>query len=165
MNLTSKQIHGMNQKVKYPYSEKSLSKLYRVHNHLILFAFELADVIDCKLIYGRREDAEQIQLFKEGKSTLDGIIEKSEHQPKDDGLCYALDILPLPRGVNMYDDSDPENKLRWAQFDGLCHGIAHSIGIKVRTGFKWRSNMMDSLARAERDNTLPDGNHVELIGV
>ena len=62
----------------------------------------------------------------------------------------------------MYDDNDKENKLRWAQFDGLCHGLAHNLGITIRTGFKWRSNMMDSLKRNEKENTLPDGNHIEL---
>ena len=72
-------------------------------------------------------------------------------------------MLPLPRGVNMYLDDGSEDNIRWGQFDGLCHGIAYKLGIKIRTGFKWRSNIMDSLARNERDNTFPDGNHVELI--
>jgi len=45
----------------------------------------------------------------------------------------------------------------------LCHGIAYMLGIKVKTGFKWRDNMMDSLKRPEKANTLPDGNHIELI--
>lgn len=149
--------------VKYKYSKSSLKKLVGVHPVLVDFAFELANIIDCKLVYGVRSDAEQLRLFNDGKSSFDGTTKRSNHQTKDDGLGYALDILPLPNGVNMYDDSDPENKLRWAQFDGLCQGLAYKLGIKIRTGFKWRNNMMDSLKRNESENTLPDGNHVELI--
>lgn len=152
-----------NNSVKYPYSKNSLKKLLGVHPSMVLFAFELANVIDCKIIFGVRTDAEQLQLFNDGKSTFDGISKKSNHQVKDDGLGYALDILPLPTGVNMYDDSDKENKLRWAQFDGLCQGLAYKLDITLKTGFKWRSDMMSSLKRNEKENTLPDGNHIELV--
>lgn len=152
-----------NKTIKYKYSKSSLEKLADVHPLMVDFAFEIANVIDCKLVYGVRTDAEQNELYKLGRSSKDGYENKSSHQLKDDGYGYALDILPLPRGVNMYLDDGNEDNIRWAQFDGLCHGIAHKLGITVRTGFKWRSNMMDSLARDERDNTLPDGNHVELV--
>jgi len=149
--------------MKYPYSTSSINKLTNVHPDLVKFAYKLADIIDCKIVYGVRTDEEQMKLYKDKKSSFDGITKKSKHQVKDDKLGYALDILPLPKGVNMYDDNDPENKLRWAQFDGLCQGLAHGMGIKIKTGFKWRDNMMDSLKRNESENTLPDGNHIELI--
>ena len=149
--------------MKYPYSKSSQDKLIGVHPLLVKFAYKLAEVLDCKIVYGVRTDEEQHQLLLAGKSSKDGYKKKSNHQPKEDGFGYALDILPLPRGVNMYLDDGVEDDLRWAQFDGLCHGIAHSMGIKIRTGFKWRDNIMDSLARDERDNTFPDGNHVELV--
>ena len=84
-------------------------------------------------------------------SSKDVYKEKSTHQVKDDGLCDALDILPLPMGINMYLDDGTEDDLRWAQFDGACHMLASKMGIKIKTGFKWRSNLMDSLARPERD--------------
>ncbi len=149
--------------MKYPYSKTSYSKLKKVHPKLIKFAYELAEVIDCKIVYGVRTDEEQNKLFREGRSSKDGYVNKSSHQLKKDGYGYALDILPLPKGINMYNDKDPENKLRWAEFNGLCFGIAHKLGIKIKTGFKWRDNMMDSLKRNESENTLPDGNHIELM--
>lgn len=163
MNEFMKILNYRNSKVKYPYSNSSLKKLINVHPSMIDFAFELANVIDCKIVYGIRTDEEQMKLFVDGKSSFDGVTKKSNHQPKEDDFGYALDILPLPKGVNMYLDDGSEDNIRWGQFDGLCHGIAYKLGIKIRTGFKWRSNIMDSLARNERDNTLPDGNHVELI--
>lgn len=161
--ITMQELQKLNKTIKYPYSQSSLDKLVGVHPDMVRFAMELAQVLDSKLVYGVRTDEEQNILYKQGKSSKDGFIKKSNHQKKSDGYGYAIDILPLPRGINMYDDKDLENKLRWAQFDGLCQGIAYKLGIKVRTGFKWRDNMMDSLARNEKDNTLPDGNHVELV--
>lgn len=156
-------LKRLNKDVKYKYSESSLKKLLGVHPDMVMFAFELAQVVDCRLVYGVRSNEEQNKLYKMGRTSKDGYIKKSNHQTKDDGYGYALDILPLPRGVNMYLDDGNEDNVRWGQFDGLCHGIAHMLGIKVRTGFKWRDNMMDSLKRPEKANTLPDGNHVELI--
>jgi peptidoglycan LD-endopeptidase CwlK len=152
-----------NQTVKYPYSKSSLEKLQGVHPKLIDFAFELANIIDCRLVYGVRSDEEQHKLFKEGRSSKDGYEHKSNHQTKEDGYGYALDILPLPKNINMYSDDGSEDNIRWGQFDGACHALAHMMGIKIRTGFKWRDNLMDSLERPERENNLPDGNHVELV--
>lgn len=152
-----------NNLVAYKYSDSSLTKLIGVHPEMIRFAFTLADIIDCKIVSGVRLDPEQHQMFLDGLSSKDGYEDKSDHQVKDDGYGHALDILPLPKGVNMYLDDGSEDNIRWGQFDGLCHGVAHMMGITIRTGFKWRNNMMASLARAERDNTLPDGNHVALV--
>jgi len=152
-----------NKTAKYPYSKSSLAKLEGVHPDMVNFAFELANVIDCKIVYGVRTDEEQLALYKSGRSSFDGITKRSNHQIQKDGYGYALDILPLPVGVNMYDDKDEENKLRWAQFDGFCFAIAYKLSMNIKTGFKWRNNMMKSLQRNEKDNTLPDGNHIELL--
>lgn len=161
--MNMRKLIELNSKVKYKYSKSSLNRLVGVHPDMIRFAFELANVVDCKLVYGVRTAEEQNKLFKMGRSGMDGYTKKSNHQKKDDGFGYALDILPLPRGVNMYLDDGNEDNIRWGQFDGLCHGIAHMLGIRVKTGFKWRSGMMESLARPEKANSLPDGNHIELI--
>ena len=156
-------LHDRNSHVKYPFSESSLAKLDGVHPDLIDFAFTLADVVDCKIVYGVREDEEQHELYLNGRSTFDGYEKKSKHQRNSDGYGHAIDILPLPNGVNMYLDDGSEDNIRWGQFDGACHVIAYFLGIRIRTGFKWRDTLMASLERPERDNTLPDGNHVELV--
>lgn len=152
-----------NNLVKYPYSKSSLTNLIGVHPELVRFAFTLANIIDCKIVSGVRLDEEQHQKFIDGLSSKDGYEKKSDHQPQDDGFGHALDILPLPRGVNMYLDDESEDNTRWGQFDGACHALAYTLGITIKTGFKWRNNLMDSLARKEKDNTLPDGNHVAIV--
>jgi len=157
------ELLARNKTVKYPFSKSSLEKLIGVHPKLVKFVFELANIVDLRLVYGVRSDPEQLELFNEGKSTFDGTTKRSNHQTKKDGYGHAVDMLPLPVGVNMYNDNDEENKLRWAQFDGLCLALAYKLDITIKTGFKWRDNAMSSLQRPEKDNTLPDGNHVELI--
>lgn len=152
-----------NAKLKYPYSSLSLMKLKGVHPDLRRFAFALANIIDCKIVYGVRSTELQQQLYKEKKSGKDGIVYKSTHQLQEDGYGHALDILPLPKGINMYLDDGSEDNIRWAQFDGACHAVAYFLGIRIRTGFKWRADLMSSLERPERENTLPDGNHVEIV--
>lgn len=152
-----------NKTIRYPFSKSSLKKMEGIHPRMIDFAFVLADIIDFKIVYGKRTDMEQHKLFLDGKSSRDGYEKKSDHQAKEDGFAYAFDILPLPEGVNMYLDDGSEDNIRWGQFDGLCHGVAHMMGMEIRTGFKWRNNMMDSLARSERSNSLPDGNHVAFV--
>lgn len=157
-------LREQNSLVKYPYSQKSLDKLTGVHPQLVQFAFILANIVDCTIVSGVRSEAEQAKKYAAGLSSKDGIVNKSAHQPKEDGYGYALDILPLPKGVNMYLDDGSEDNIRWGQFDGLVHGIAYFMGIKLMTGFKWRDDMMSSLERPERANTLPDGNHVQFMG-
>ena len=176
MKKELKQVNGMenkmsyqdletrNKTVKYPYSRNSLLMLIGVRPELVEFFFVLADIVDLRLVSGVREDEEQHQKFLRGESKKDGYKDKSNHQRKEDGFGYAIDALPLPKGINMYQDDGSEDNIRWGQFDGLCHGVAFMLGIKIRTGFKWRSTMMASLERPERENTLPDGNHIEYIG-
>ncbi|WP_345985262.1 hypothetical protein WCX49_11710 [Sulfurimonas sp. HSL-1656] len=156
-------LQAMNANVRYPYSAASLANLEGVRPELVLLAFKLAEIVDCKIVSGVRTTAEQAAKFAEGLTTKDGYEQKSAHQVRDDGYGWALDILPLPKGVNMYLDDGSEDNIRWGQFDGLVHGLAHGMGIEVMTGFKWRSTMMESLERPERENTLPDGNHIQFV--
>jgi peptidoglycan L-alanyl-D-glutamate endopeptidase CwlK len=156
-------LQEMNSKVRYPYSKSSLAKLQGVHPDMIRFAFALAEILDCKIVSGVRTTEEQAEKFAKGLTDRDGYYKKSSHQIRDDGYGHALDILPLPGKVNMYLDDGSEDNIRWGQFDGACHAVAHQLGIAVKTGFKWRSSLMASMERPERENTLPDGNHVELV--
>jgi len=159
------ELQERNKTTVYPYSRKSLKVLLDVLPIMQEFAFRLANIMDLRMVSGVRTDEEQHKKFLDGLSSKDGYKKKSAHQKREDGFGYAIDMLPLPKGVNMYADDGSEDNIRWGQFDGACHAIAFEMGIKVRTGFKWRNNLMGSLARAERENTLPDGNHIEYVGV
>ena len=142
---------------RYRFSRKSLRLLLNIDSELVDVIFIVAEHIDLKIIYGYRTPQEQHELYKKKASTKDGYIKKSKHQ-----TGRAVDILPLPPKVNMYS-KDRDNPSRWAYFVGFFQATALARGIKIRTGWKWRTNPMKVLSRPLRENTLVDSNHFEII--
>ena len=92
-----------------------------------------------------------------GRSSKDGYRKKSRHQS---GL--AVDILPRPKGVNMYNSKDRDNPTRWAYFVGFFQATSIAMGYRTRVGWKWRTEPMEVLKRPLRENSLVDPNHLEL---
>jgi hypothetical protein len=145
---------------KYPFSKKSLKKLVGVDTRLVDLLFDAAEYMDLKIIEGHRTVKQQNALYRAGKSTKDGYINSSNHQ-----WGVAVDVLPLPRlkgyPLNMYQASK-ENDLRWAYFTGFIQALGIKHNLKVRTGWKWRSNPQKTLSRPIKENTFPDYNHIEI---
>lgn len=155
---TINELNTMNQKeVVYKFSKNSIENLLNIDRRLVDIIFDVANHIDMKIVYGYRTPEEQNRLFKAGKSSKDGYSRKSEHQS---GM--AVDILPLPKNVNMYDGKDRDNDTRWSYFVGFFQATALKLGHKTRVGWKWRIDPMDVMARPIRENTLVDMNHIEL---
>lgn len=152
------ELQKKNEKVRYRFSRSSLSKLQHLHKGLVDTVFVVADSIDLTIVYGLRTAAEQNRLYKAGKSSKDGYARKSKHQS---GL--AVDILPRPRGINMYNGKDRDNPTRWAYFTGFFQATALTMGYDIRCGWKWRTDPMNVLKRPLRDNSLVDPNHLELV--
>jgi len=150
--LISKNNHTV-----YKYSQSSLKKLLQIDPQLVDLLFEAANHIDVKIVSGYRTAEEQNHLFKRGLSTKDGYLHKSTHQSH-----RAVDILPLPHDINMYQTSE-ENTRRWHYFTGFIQGLAASRGLPIRCGLKWRTKPMAVLERPLHDNTFIDANHFELI--
>ena len=144
--------------VKYPFSHTSLQKLLNIDSDLVDVIFKVAEHIDLRIVQGYRSPEEQNALFMAHKSSKDGYIKKSKHQ-----TGRAIDILPLPRGINMYNPQDRDNATRWSYFVGFFQATALSMNIKIRTGWKWRTTPMNVLKRPIASNTLPDANHLEII--
>ena len=141
---------------KYRYSTSSLNKLLNIDTRLVDLMFLAANFLDLKIVQGYRTPEQQQKLYREHKSTKDGYIKTSTHQHHK-----ALDVLPLPKNDNMYKDS-PENSRRWAYFTGFIQGLAAANGLKIRTGWKWRTKPQKTLERSLHENTFPDYNHIEL---
>lgn len=75
----------------------SRSKLDTCHPDLILIAERVIEIFDFSVLEGRRDDALQYQYFLEGKSQLDGITNRSNHQVDEvQPLSMALDAAPYP---------------------------------------------------------------------
>lgn len=104
---------------------------------------EAIKLVDFSVIYGHRNQAEQDKAFAEKKSKLPWPQSKHNSLPSK-----AVDIAPYP-----IDWSDHK---RFAYFAGICVGIAHAKGIKLRWGGDWD---MDGNLKEE---TFIDMPHLEL---
>lgn len=92
-------------------------------------------VMDFSVIEGHRSLARQLDLYKEGRSEIDGINRKGKHNYVP---SLAIDILPYPaviNGVNVWND-----KHRWCQLSGLMFAAASELGLNIRWGGDWDSD-------------------------
>lgn len=122
--------------------------------------------IDFSLVQGARPLGEQVRLFDNGQSELDGITQISKHQvwtseelpngytearPK----AWAVDILPAPytlHGIKAYDD-----RPRFTQYAGFILGIGANMGIELRWGGDWNGDF------SYHDQKFHDLPHLELV--
>lgn len=114
----------------YRFSEKSQAKLdschadiQRVFNRVMSY-----QEMDFTVLEGERTDERQMMLFADGKSQLDGVINKSRHQSSP---SQAADIAPYP--INW--ESLPEfNRLATLVFKACLEE-----GVSLEWGGHWKS--------------------------
>ena len=115
-------------------------------------------LIDFKVIFGHRGPIIQLELYEAGKSKIDGITKKSNHNYDP---SRAIDIAPWP--VQWPDEegiSDGEQQHRIKRFHvlaGVMLGVGHSIGIPLIWGGDWNHNFVYN------DQSFHDLGHFELI--
>ncbi len=143
----------------YQFSKISNERLSTTHKDLQIIMNKALEVIDISILEGARSDETQIKYFKEGKSKLDGITQKSKHQiTKQQPLSHAVDIAPYP-----IDFSNKQKSLaRFYYTAGIIKAIAHDLHKKgiishsIRWGGDWNSNNIFT------DQTFDDLVHFEL---
>lgn len=107
---------------------------------------------DFSIIEGHRSLERQQQLFREGKSQIDGITRKGNHNYSP---SRAFDFLPYPGSVNgvaVWDDVQ-----RFAVIAGIILSTGLRLGIPLRWGGDW-----DGDGNA-KDQSLYDLPHIELL--
>lgn len=117
----------------YKLSQSSLDKLKGVHPklvQLILTAIKTSP-IDFIVTCGVRSLTDQQKAFKEKKSKCDGIINKSNHQVKSDGLGHAVDLAPLPVNYN--------NTKKFDELAVHIKKVAKDLKINIRWGGDFKS--------------------------
>ena len=132
------------------FGERSLFELETCCDELRNVAFEVIKYYDFSVIQGHRTLAEQQEVFRQGKSEVDGVIIKGKHNY---ALSQAMDLLPYPpelHGRNVWVDPT-----RFYLFMGLVNGIALSNGISLRFGCDWDG---DGVTHDQSFHDLP---HVE----
>ena len=92
---------------------------------------------DCTILEGVRSDARQAELYRQGRSKLDGVAKRSKHQAAPDGLSYAVDVAPYPIQWNVQDAAV---KARWIAFARAVFAEAERQGIALRWGLDWNRN-------------------------
>ena len=128
----------------YKFGKRSKKRLEGVDHRVIQVLDELIKVMDVTILEGVRSTEKQQEYFKNGKSKIDGIKKKGQHQ-----LGKAVDLAPYP--------VDWKDRERFHYMGGMLRGIAHEMGVKIRWGGDWDSD------GEIKDNSFDDLVHVELI--
>lgn len=126
------------------FSERSTRELETCHPDLQILFQTVIRTYDCTIIKGHREQTEQDEAFRSGRSKLRFPLSKHNKMPS-----LAVDVSPYP--IDWHDTK------RFYHFAGYVLGTAESLGIKIRWGGDWNCN--NDLS----DQTFFDLPHFELV--
>jgi hypothetical protein len=129
-----------------PYSAKSQAKLDSADERLQQVFKEAARWWNVTIIEGHRSTRRQRQLYMAGKSKLDGVTKRSNHNHEP---SRAVDAAPYPID---WQDTD-----RFYRFGFYVLGLAAAMGVKLRWGGDWDSDGDTT------DQTFNDLVHFEVV--
>ena len=129
------------------FSKRSKDRLETCDIRLQELFIQVVKDFDCTILEGYRSEARQAQLLADGRSQV--AVSKHNHRDDYNKPCaLAVDVAPYP-----IDWSDRE---RFTYFAGVVRGVAFMMGLKIRWGGNWDSDLdLD-------DNEFDDLNHWEL---
>lgn len=125
------------------FGNRSKYNLLSCDPSLVKLFNEVVKEFDCSVLSGHRGEYEQNHAFENGKSKLTYPSSKHNSMPS-----MAVDVVPYPVD---WDDIG-----RFYYFIGYVKGIAHSMGIKIRSGADWDSDT------EVKDNKFQDFPHFEI---
>lgn len=150
----------------YNFGTKSQERLETCHADIQTILNAAIKLYDFSVIYGIRTTEEQQELYREGKSTLDGVKVKSKHQGRKDEngdiVSYAADLMPYKKGTNAFSGKEVDTR-RFYFLMGLIRAVSDrlleegKITHKVRFGLDWDSDDVYD------DQHFNDIDHMELI--
>jgi len=127
---------------------------------------------DFMVLEGHRDRAKQDAMVAAGTSTLKWPHSKHNAMPS-----LAMDVAPWypenPNGIDWRTDAELmkaahngdwravkiilENIKRWYALAAFLRGVAHALGIKIRSGADWNGDQRFN------DHSLIDLPHIELV--
>lgn len=137
------------------FSQLSVSKLSTCHPELQTLFYEVVRHVDCVVLEGHRDEADQHAAFLAGNSKLDWPLGKHNGKPS-----MAIDVSPYP----IPSMTDKRKLVNFIYFGGFVMGIASRLLAEgkmtrgVRYGGDW--NMNEDVT----DQSFVDAVHFELIG-
>ena len=141
----------------YHFGKGSLKQLSTCHKDLQILAAEALklSVIDFKIVEGHRSLERQSQLFKEGKTKINGIDKKGKHNHLP---SLAFDIAAvLPQGLSW-----ERNNLCFIAGVILSTGTRLLMEGKISHKIRWGGNW-DSDGEIITDQRFIDLPHFELV--
>jgi len=137
----------------FVFGQRSLDCLFGCDARLVKVATAALAVspYDFGIIEGHRDLVRQAELFAGGKSKIDGVTKKGNHNYIP---SRAFDFLPTGtvNGVSAWEDAP-----RFAVIAGVILATGAGLGIRLRWGGDW-----DGDGNA-RDQSLYDLPHIELM--
>ena len=131
------------------FSKRSRGRLDTCHPRLVTLFDQVVKHYDCTILEGYRDKQAQDEMFRTGKSKLN--YPKSKHNSSP---SMAVDVVPYP--INW------KNTERMRHFAGYVFGVASVMGIQLRWGGDWDSDVMTA-DNGLRDQSFMDLPHFELI--
>lgn len=124
------------------FSKRSLNNLEGVQPNLVrLMHLAIRNTpIDFTVVHGVRTVKEQQEHYAKGRTepgpivtNCDGVIKKSQHQPKEDGYSHAVDIYPFVDGKVRVNDAASLQRIA-----EHIKAVARIHGIKIEWGGDWK---------------------------
>lgn len=133
----------------YSFGSKSQNKLSTCHKDLQLILSTAIKFYDFSIIEGIRSAERQMMLYKDKKTTLDGVNKKSKHQGRGDEqgfiVSYAADLYPYYKGFDAFNEKSGPKMFYYMA--GIVMAVAEKlleegkISHKLRWGGNWDSDM------------------------
>jgi len=149
----------------YTFGTRSKKQYNTLHPDLQLILDESIKIYDYSILQGLRTEAEQKEMFKTGRSKLDGVTRKSKHQGVEHNgktVSMAVDLMPYKRGTNAFSGRI-KDKNRFYFMMGIMRSISErllaegKITHRLRFGLDWDG---DDIFEDQSFDDLP---HMELI--
>lgn len=126
------------------FGKKSQERLASCHPDLQRLFNEVIKHVDCTVVCGHRNQEDQEEAFRTGKSKVKYPNGKHNKTPSE-----AADVLPFP--------IDWADLKQMYMFVGFVRGIALNLGIKIRCGADWDGDF------SIKDQNFHDVPHFELV--
>ena len=140
------------------FSRSSLARLGTCCPALRIVFHEVVKLSDCTILEGLRSQERQVELYRQGRSKLDGTTKRSKHQSGGGGWSWAVDVAPYPIDWRTQRE---DVAVRWLDFARVVLGVADEKGIEIRWGGDWDGDW-DRVSDPTSDQRFNDWPHWEI---
>lgn len=140
----------------FQFGTRSRERLETCHHDLQVVMRKALDIspFDFAILEGHRTLERQQELYRLGRTTLDGNMKRSLHM---ESPSLAVDIAPYPFDVEDENIWDAVGKRRFDLLAGVVLAAAKEAAVRLRWGGDWDGDWMFG------DQSFHDLPHFELV--